>query len=339
MEALFLVKNGKSDLAFEKRAIQVENPNEGEVQITVESFGINYADVMARNGLYRETPDLPCVLGYEVMGTITKVGQSVDQNLMGKKVVAFTRFGGYSKIVNANLSALAVIDHARPKEALALATQYVTAYYMAFYCNGIHPNDNVLIHASAGGVGTALIQLAKLKGARVFGTASSKTKLDYIKSQGADYAINYLENDYSEIIQKQLGEQKLDATFNPIAGSTFKKDLSLLNAGGKLFLYGGSERSGKKWGLFSTLNFVRKMGRMIPIGLMMTSKSVLGVNMLKIGDHKPEVLATCLREVVKLWQEEKIKPQIASEFNAKDIAEAHSFMENRKSIGKIIVSW
>ncbi len=339
MKAAVLIKKGSSKDALKIQEVPDVHPTQGQVRIKVECFGLNYADVMARNGLYDAAPKMPCVVGYEVVGIIDEIGQDVPKDMMSKRVVAFTRFGGYAEYAVTSWEACAEIGDMNAGEACAIAVQYATAYYMSWDAVNLHAGDKVMIHAGAGGVGTALIQLCKLKDCTVFANAGSQEKLEYMKSQGADHVINYREKDYATEIPKILGDQKLQATFNPIAGSTFKKDLKLLGSGGKLLLFGGSERSGKKWGILSSLNFVRKMGLMIPIGLVMSSKSVMGVNMLNIGDDEPKILQRCMTEVVKLVLEGKLKPHIGGEFSAENIADAHDLLESRKSIGKIVVYW
>lgn len=339
MKAVFLVNNGPAENAFEVREVPKPTPKAKEIIVKVEAFGLNYADVMARNGLYRECPPLPAVIGYEVVGIIDSVGTEMDSSLIGTRVVAFTRFGGYAEYAVTNDFGFAPVNELSNGAALSIATQYVTAYYMSRYVTNFFSGDRVLVHAGAGGVGTALIQLCKLKGCEVFATAGSQEKLDYMKSIGADHVINYREADYAASIDKILNGERLDATFNPIAGETFKKDFKLIGSGGRVLLFGGSARSGKKWGFFSTLNFVRKMGLMIPIGTMMRSKSVIGVNMLKIGDNRPKVLQKCMKDVAAMIQAGELKPHIGGEFNVDQIAEAHRLLESRNSIGKIIVSW
>lgn len=339
MKAAYLVKKGPSQQAFEMREVPVPEPANGEVQIQVECFGLNYADVMARLGLYDAAPKMPCVVGYEVVGVITKIGEGVDANLLNKRVVAFTRFGGYAEYAVTKADACAEIGAMDGGEACAIAVQYATAYYMAIDQINLYPNDKVMIHAGAGGVGTALIQLCKLKDCEVFSNAGSDDKLAYMKKQGADHVMNYRKQDYLKGIQVQIGLGQLQATFNPIAGSTFKKDMKLLGAGGKLMLFGGSERSGKKWGILSTLNFVRKMGLLIPIGLLMGSKSIMGVNMLNIGDQQPHVLRRCMIGVIELVQAGKLKPHVGAKYPATEIAKAHELLESRKSLGKVVVYW
>ena len=339
MKAVYLIKTGPANQALEIKEVSLPEPNKGQVRIKVECFGLNYADVMARNGLYDAAPKIPCVLGYEVVGTIEKVAAGGNDTLIGKRVVAFTRFGGYAEYAITSEEACAEIEDMDAGEAAAIAVQYATAYYMALYAIRLHKGNKVMIHAGAGGVGTALIQLCKLAGCTVFANAGSDEKLEYMKDLGADFVINYRKDDYETVIKKELKGQKLDVTFNPIAGSTFKKDMKLLGAGGKLILFGGSERSGKKWGFFSTLNFVRKMGLMIPIGLVMSSKSVIGVNMLNIGDNHPEILKRCMDEVIQLMKDKKIQPHVGARFNYQQVADAHELLGSRNSLGKIVVYW
>lgn len=339
MKAVVLSQKGNAEKALKIQEVLTPSPKKGEVRINVEAFGLNYADVMARLGLYDAAPKMPCVVGYEVVGLIDEVGADVNRSFVGKRVVAFTRFGGYAEYAITGADAFAEIGEMDAGEACAIAVQYATAYYMACDAVHLHKGDKVMIHAGAGGVGTALIQLCKMLGCEIYANAGSDEKLSYMKEQGADHVINYRKEAYDEVIKKTAGDKSLMATFNPIAGSTFKKDMKLLAAGGKLLLFGGSERSGKKWGALSSLNFVRKMGVIIPIGLVMSSKAVIGVNMLNIGDDQPHILKRCMDEVVKLVKESKLKPTVGARFNVNEIAKAHSLLESRNSIGKIVVYW
>jgi NADPH2:quinone reductase len=338
-QAYVLTKKGKPSGTFEKREWELPALKDKEILIESEAFGLNYADVMASQGLYREAPPMPCVVGYEVVGKIIEVGKDVDQTLLGKRVLGFSRFGGYSKHVITEEYGVVPIENMPASEALALCTQGVTAYYMAEYLSPVRKGERVLVHAAAGGVGTLLVQLCKNNGAEVFAKIGSSKKEGLVKELGADHVIDYSKGDYSEQIMKILGENRLDVSFNPVAGDTFKKDFKMLGSAGRLFLFGGSQMSKGKWGIFSTLNFIRKMGRPLPIGYMMRSKSVLGVNMLKIADNKPAVLADCLSSVFKLYEAGKIKPQTGGEFSVERFDEAFQLLASGKSTGKIAILW
>jgi NADPH2:quinone reductase len=196
-----------------------------------------------------------------------------------------------------------------------------------------------LIHAAAGGVGTLLIQLAKNKGATVIAKIGDEKKRALVEKLGADFVVNYNSSNYTVETERYLKGRRLDISFNPVAGGTYKKDMQLLGSGGRMILFGGSELSSGKWGFLSKLNFVLKMGLILPIGLMMRSKNVLGVNMLKIADNKPEVLKHCLRAVVRLYEEGKIVPQVGGVYASEQLVEAHSALEGGKSMGKLSVFW
>lgn len=338
-EGFFIQKKGKAQDVFQLKAFELPPLKERQIIVESEAFGLNYADVMARQGLYREAPPFPCVVGYEAVGRVIEVGSNVDSSLIGKRVLAFCRFGGYAKHVITEDHAVVVVENEPAEELLALCTQGVTAYYMVNYVSPIRKNENVLVHAAAGGVGTMLIQMAKLNGAKVIAKVGREEKEALVKSLGADEVVNYRTLEYKSQVQKILQKERLDVSFNPVAGSTYKKDLSLLASGGRLFLFGASELSAGKWGIFSKLNFVKKMGFAPPIGFMMSAKSIIGVNMLKIGDDKPIILSNCLKSVVELYQNKKLQPQVGATFFQKNLPEAHELLESGKSTGKISVFW
>lgn len=337
-QGFFLKKYGKASEAFELRQFSLSAPEPDEVVIEVEAFGLNYADVMARKGMYREAPPLPCILGYEVVGTIIHAGANARE-LEGMRVVAFTRFGGYAKHVTTWSSAVAAIGDMPAETALSLSTQFVTAFYMTNYQSAVYEGNNVLIHAAAGGVGTALIQFCKMKGAIVIAKVGDDAKKELVLKLGADYVVNYNKEPYEAAVEKILAGRKLDISFNPAGGSTFKKDLSLLGAGGKLILFGGSELSAGSAGILSQLNFLRKMGLLLPVALMMGSKSIIGVNMLKVADQQPQVLSFCLNEVVRMALTGLVHPQLGAVYQVSQLAEAHALFESGKTMGKLAVFW
>ena len=338
-EGYFLTVNGSADKAFELRSFELDSLTSGQVTIETEAFGLNFADVVARRGLYRDAPPMPCVLGYEVVGRVIDVADGGDNSLVGKRVLAFCRFGGYAKHVITTEDACVVVEQEPAEELLALSTQGVTAYYMASYLTPVHQDDIVLIHAAAGGVGSILIQLTKLAGAEVIAKVGRSEKEPFVRNIGADHVVNYNESDYIEQVKAKLSGRKLDVSFNPVAGSSYKKDLSLMGAGARMILFGGSELGKAKFGIFSKLNFVRKMGVLIPVGLMMNSRSILGVNMLKIADEKPMVLKACLHAIVELYQKGKLKTFVGGKYVHTELANAHSFLESGRSTGKIAVFW
>jgi len=337
--AFVLTKFGTPETAFSKETIEIDY-NDDQVVVEVSAFGLNYADVMARLGKYRETPPLPCVIGYEVVGRIAKVGKNCPENWIGKRVLAFTKFGGYARFAVTEKQAFVEISDAiSDEDALALCTQYVTAYYMSCYQSQVRAHDVVLVHAAAGGVGSGLVQLCKMNGATVIAKVGTAEKVQRVKALGADFAVNYHETDYTSAIRQFLGDRKLTFSFNPVGGDSFKKDFQLLGAGGKAVLFGGSALSDGKWGILSQLNFLRKMGRPIPAFMMMQSKSILGVNMLKIALEQPQILEECMQNVQQLFQEGKLKTFVDKVYTSDELTEAHHYLQSGKSMGKLVVKW
>ncbi len=340
MKAYFLTKKGSAEQSIELREVSVPEIGVDDVLVKTTHFGLNFADVVMRQGLYREAPPFPFIPGYDASGIVEKVGKNADPNLLGKRVVVMCKFGGYAEFISTPAMGVAELpENIESATATALGTQYLTAWYMAVHLQNILPKDKVLIHAAAGGVGTALVQLCQWKGAEIYATAGSAEKINMLEKSGVKKAINYKEADYAEVLKRELGNERLQVSFNAIAGSTFKKDLKLLGSGGNFHMFGAAERSGKKGGMWATLGLLRKMGLILPIMLMGKSRSILGTNMLKVAQHRPEVLQLGMVELLKLHEKEIIKPVIGQVFPHEKLNEAHTILENRGSKGKLVVSW
>ncbi len=342
MKAYYLIKNGKSETAFELKDLHLNEPEDDEVTIETEAFGLNFADVTARLGYYKACPPLPAVIGYDVVGKIIKKGGNVKDLKIGQRVTALTRFGGYATHVNTNQSGVVPIkEDTDAGVALALATQYSTAYYAAEYSMNLQKGEYVLIQAAAGGVGTALTQLAKRKGCIIYGTAGNEGKIEYIKNNGVDFPVNYRKQDFYEYIKAQRGEKSIDAIFDSIGGNYVKKGLKLLAPGGRLAMYGAAQIVGdsNKKSLFRQLKVLFGFGKYSPTQFFGNSQALIGVNMLQIGDYKPYILKKCMTDVVDLYNKGEIKPVIGKIFDASELAEAHYFLQKRKSTGKLVCKW
>lgn len=335
MKAWVLTAHGEPErsLLLQERPDPVPGP--AQVLIRCEGFGLNYADTMAVRGLYRDAPPLPSVLGYEVVGRIIAAGADVSAGLMGKRVAAITRFGGYAEMAVTDHRACTEVSESIPLgEAAALATQGVTAWYAARMLCPLQHSERVLVHSAAGGVGHLIVQLAVQAGCEVIGIASGTKKCDLVRSLGAAHAIDRSEGDYATQVRGILGSGSLDASFNAVGGSSFRKDMGLLGTGGRLVLYGGAERSGS-----STLAFVWRMGLVLPIFLMMRSKSILGINMLHLGDSKPDIIAQCLKETARAYEQGALKPWVHGTFDAAELPRALAELAAGRTTGKVVMRW
>jgi NADPH:quinone reductase-like Zn-dependent oxidoreductase len=215
----------------------------GEVRIAVKAAGINFADTMARVGLYPDAPKPPCVLGYEVAGEIESVGEGVSDHKRGDRVVAGTRFGGQASLVSVPAGqVLPLPDGLSFEQGAAIPVNYSTAYCGLEIMGGTKEGDRVLVHAAAGGVGTAAVQIARMKGAEVFGTASAG-KHDAIRELGVSHPIDYRTQDFEQEVMRITDGEGVDVVFDAQGPRSFRKSYRVLRPGGRLIMYGLAEAS------------------------------------------------------------------------------------------------
>ncbi len=314
-------------------------PARGQLLIRCEGFGINYADVMAVRGLYREAPQLPSVLGYEVVGRVVAAGPATPAALVGQRVVALTRFGGFGELAVADARVCVPIPADLPLGvAAALATQGCTAWYAARVAVPLRSGMRVLVHSAAGGVGQLLVQLALQSGCTVIAVAGGPAKMDHLRALGAQHVIDRHAGPYEVAVRRVLGDHRLDVSFNAVAGRSFRSDMRLIGSGGSVVLFGGAQRASAN-GALATLRFVWDMGLVIPILLMMHSKSIVGVNMLKLGDHRPDLVAACIHEVVREGVAGRLRPHVHRLHAAAELPEAIQALGSGGTMGKVALAW
>jgi NADPH:quinone reductase-like Zn-dependent oxidoreductase len=197
-------------------------PGPDEVVIRVRAAGLNFADILARQGLYPDSPPKPCVMGYEVSGVIETAGQDVNSSFSGKSVVAMTRFGGQSEMVVVKATQMfEKPDQLTFEQAAAIPVNYLTAYALLVVMGSLHAGESVLIHNAGGGVGLAALDIAKKIGAETFGTASPG-KHKFLAERGLDHAIDYRQQDWLPELQKLTNGRGVDLVFEPIGGAHWK---------------------------------------------------------------------------------------------------------------------
>ena len=340
MQAMYLVRTGAAAQAFELRDAPTPTPGEGQLRVAVEGFGLNYADVAARHGLYQDAPPMPSVIGYEVVGRIDALGGGVDGFAVGQRVTALTRFGGYATHAVTDARAAVVIpDDLDVGVAAALPTQGCTAYYMAEEMVRLQPGDHVLVHAAAGGVGTLLVQLCKRRGAVVYGTAGSDDKLGLMRELGVDHPINYRTVDFAEAVRRLRGDAGLDVIFDSLGGRTTRRGMALLGPGGRMVGFGAAEHTPGFLQVLRSLRFLLSFGFIHPVLLLLRSRAFIGVNMLRIADGRPLVLQRCLRAVTDLALRGELRAIVGGRFPVAQLGAAHALLESRSSTGKIVVTW
>lgn len=331
MRAVVITKHGPPDV------LQVQErpdprPSQGEVLIEVRAAGINFADLMARLGFYPDAPKPPCVVGYEVAGVISALGQGVDDGWsVGDRVVAPVRFGGYAEHAVARIDGVVPLPEGLSfEEGAAIPINYTTAWEALVRAGNVQPGERVLIHAAAGGVGIAATQIAKRHGLEVWGTASP-AKHGAIRGFGVDHPVDYTRAGW----EKEL--PKLDLVMDAIGGASFRRSYGLLRAGGRLVCFGAADVvSGERRNLISAARTALSMPRFNLIKQMSQSKSVIGLNVLTLWDDLGEA-SRWTKPLTEMLADGTIKPVVAEAFPFDRAPDAHTFISQRRNVGKVVL--
>lgn len=337
MKAVWIPKHGRPDV-LEVRSAADPTPGSSEVRIRVRASGINFADVMARQGLYPDAPPTPMVVGYEVSGVIDAVGGDVGDRSEGQRVIAMVRFGGYADMVCVDAAQTYLMPEKMSfEEGAALPVTYLTAYHMLFNVFRVRPGDHVLIHQAAGGVGTAATQLCRSVGDVVtYGTAS-RPKHDYVRDNGCDHPIDYHSMDYAEEIRKLTDGRGVHAVLDALGGDDWKKGYGLLRPGGTLIAFGWANMA--KHGKRKISHVVGQFTHTplwTPIRFMQDNRGAAGVNMGHLWAER-ELAVNAFTELLKLYEGGAIAPRVDRCFPFEQAADAHAYIEAGQNVGKVLL--
>ena len=341
MKALVQTRNGGYEvLEVQERPAPPVGP--GEIRIEVKAAGINFADTMARLGLYPDAPKPPCVMGYEVAGLVESVGEGVTSHAVGDRVLAGTRFGGQAELVTVPAEqALPLPERLSFEQGAAFPVNYGTAYAALVLMGGLREGDRVLIHAAAGGVGIAATQVARNVGAEIFGTASA-SKHDAIRAQGVAHAIDYRSADFEAETLRLTDGEGVDLVIDALGPTSFRKDYRLLRPGGRLVMYGLSEAASETGRDIPAL--LRSLAKMplatIPwwksLSLMNENKGIFGLNMLKWWDREGS-LDRLTEPLMADLEGGRLEPVVARAFPFEQAGGAHRFIAERRNVGKVVL--
>ena len=331
MRAVVITKHGDpSVLQVQERPDPVPGP--GQVRIAVRAAGVNFADTLARVGLYEDAPKPPMVVGYEVAGEIAAVGDGVDAARVGERVMAATRFGGYAEqvVVGAD-DAIALPDGVSFEQGAAIPVNYATAWAGLLGFGSLRRGERVLVQAAAGGVGIAALQLAKAAGAEVHGTASPG-KHGRLAELGIDRAIDYRRDGW----WRGLGPY--DLIMDAIGGASFRRSYDLLRPGGRLIAYGASSvQEGERRSLRRALPQAARMFRGFDlIKQMSDSKAVIGLNMLRLWDDRG-TLEPWIAPLAGALADGTIRPVVHQTVPFDRAGDAHRILAARQNVGKIVL--
>lgn len=336
MKQVYITGQGGSD-RLQLRESPDPMPKAGELRIRVRASGVNFADILARKGLYPDAPKLPAVVGYEVSGKVDAIGAGVDSRWQGHDVFALTRFQGYADTVVVPADQVfekpAQLSH---EQAAAIPVNYLTAWQLLVVCGSLRADESVLIHNAGGGVGLAAIDIARHIGATIYGTASSG-KHAFLKQRGLHHAIDYRREDWGPELMRLTEGRGVELVLDPLGGSHWKKSYNALRHTGRLGMYGASTLS--ESGLVRPLAYL-KVGATLPwfnpIGLMNANRAVFGVNLGHLWHETAKIRRwadALLAGVAEGW----VRPHVDRSFPLAEAGAAHDYIEQRKNTGKVVL--
>jgi NADPH:quinone reductase-like Zn-dependent oxidoreductase len=335
MRAVVITKHGGPGvLKVQERPDPTLGP--GEVRIDVAAAGINFADIMARLGFYPDAPKTPCVVGYEVAGTIIELGEGASSPAhplsVGQRVFVSTFFGGYaSQVVVPAIDVFALPDELSFEQGAAIPVNYATAWASLMDYGDLQPGGRVLIHSAGGGVGIAATQIAKREGAEVYGTASPG-KHARIAELGVDHALDYTKSGW------ERGLPKFDVIMDAVGGASFRRSYDLLRPGGRLVAFGASAVvSGQRRNPVTALRTVVRMPRFNMIKQMSESKAVVGLNMLTLMKDRGTI-EPWVAPLRALLDDGTVRPVVAESFSFDDAGAAQNMITERRNVGKVVLT-
>jgi synaptic vesicle membrane protein VAT-1 len=339
MNAIVVARHGDVSV-LQLRAVPDPAPGPGEVGIRVKAAGVNFADVLARLGIYKAAPPPPFVPGIEVAGIVEAPGSPTPGFHPGDRVMAFCRFGGYAERVAVPESfAMAVPAKMTFEEAAGFPVQYLTAYHGLFQLARVSKRNTVLIHAAAGGVGTACLQLLQTVGSRVFATVGDEAKVQVVRSTSpAARVVVYTEEDFAAVIRRETDGRGVDVVMDSVGGDVFRKSWDLLAPAGRHVLFGAAAavrpgaiaRLGAAWRL-------RKMLAVSPLTMIEKNRTLAAFNLYHLAE-RADLMQDATGALFRLYQEGAIRPRIGLVLPLDQAAEAHRLLQSRRTTGKVILT-
>ena len=313
-------------------------PEYGEVCVRIHRAGINFADLMMRQGLYGSNPEYPFTPGYEAAGEILSIGEGVDGLSEGQRVLAMTGFGGYSEMVCLDSNRIIPLpDSVSFDQAAALPVTYGTAYHMLVYLGNLSEGDTVLVHHAAGGVGTAVAQICQAYGvSKVIGTASAPKK-EFVESLGMHF-VDSKSEDFVSVCKSLTDGKGVNHAIDPVGGKHLMRSYKALCRGGKLYCFGASSAvKGEKRSVATAMSMWATTPKFDPLKMMRSNKAVFGVHMGLLDDES--IFKGHLEALSDMLLKGKIDPIIDSVWRFEQVSEAQKHMHDRKNRGKILLDF
>jgi len=339
MNAVVVRRHGdESVLRLEERPEPSAGP--GEVVVRIRAAGVNFADILARLGLYKAAPPPPFIPGIEVSGVVEACGPGATSLKPGDRVMSFSPFGGYAeKTVVQESYAFPIPEDMGFPEAAALPVQYLTAYHGLFHLAHVRPGETVLVHAAAGGVGLAILQLCEEAGAKVVATVGSAKKVEAVKAECPSARVVVMgEEDFVRAAREATGGRGPDVIMDSLGGATFSRGWKSLAPGGRHILFGAA--SAVKPGAISKMAAGWRLLPMLWIATLPMidgNKTLSAFNLYHLASDA-ERLHGASKHLLELRAKGSVKPRITLSLPLEKAAEAHRRVQNRETTGKVILT-
>ncbi|MGI9589738.1 MAG: NADPH:quinone oxidoreductase family protein [Myxococcota bacterium] len=296
----------------------------GTLEVEVRAAGCNFFDVLMCQGKYQVKPPFPFVPGGEVAGVVTRLGEGVEGFSVGDRVVSMPGVGGFAeRAVVPAFGTFRLPDEVSFEEGAALPSIYPTSYAALVYRAGLQPGEDLLVHAAAGGVGIAAVQIGKALGARVIATAGGGEKLEVARQNGADDTIDYREEDFVERVMALTDGKGADVIYDSVGGDVFDKSLKCIAWNGRLLVIGFAG---------GTIPSV-KANR-----ILLKNIAVIGLNWGGHALKDPARIPQTMQAIFDLYAEGKVRPVIYKSYSLEEVAEALTGLAGRKTYGKVILA-
>ncbi len=310
-------------------------PGPGEVRVAARAIGINFADLIQRVGHYPRQPPMPFTPGMEAAGVIDAVGPGAPAELLGRRVMAVPIYGSHAeKFCLPAAYVMELPDWASFEEGAAFPVMYLTAWYALHQLGRARAGERVVVTAAAGGVGTAILQLARRADLRVMAVVGSPDKGDLVRSLGADLVATYA----SCAAGAARAWGKIDLVLDAVGGTVFRPLWRLLDLSGRYVLYGFAE-VGTARGI-SYLRAARgliAMGLLRPYSLVTANLTLAGFNLSVVPDQVP-LLRDSAAGLIDLWRDRVIRPVLGQSFPFERLPDAHRLLASRRSTGRVVVT-
>ena len=314
-------------------------PKSNEVLVRNHFTGVNFSEIMARMRIYPGAPKPPTTLGSEACGIVESIGKDVTQFKPGDKVMLLCRFNSYAThIITDEKLVMTLPEEFSMEEGAAFPVVYITAYMMMFDLGNFRSEETILVHGAGGGVGTAAIQLAQAANGNIIGTAST-WKHKKLKEMGVSSCIDYNTENVMEKVMGYTENRGVDLIIDPVGSENWKTSYQCLAPLGKLIVYGDQNFvKGKSFSLYTTLKEVFSMPKYKPMDLMSENKRIMGYHLGRLAGAEDKIQRAVI-ELFKLVQNGKLSPIIDKVFPFSESNKAHSYIQDRKNFGKVLLDF